>query len=139
MSLSNNFDYSFNYSSFFDYFLKHRIDKLVWNGFFWEFYFLNEGKWIFSHSAPTILDGLCLENIKTKFSLYTDEQSWEDTSKHNDNIEDFQRIIFLEYKLFNLIVFDPITNQWCIGDKDTNIFAAYDFDLRGCIDRLINK
>lgn len=49
---------------------------------------------------------------------------------------DTLRLNFLDKAIFNFIYFDSLTNQWIVGDKNSNVPISIDFEFRKCIDKL---
>lgn len=128
--MTKRFDDFFDYSACIDNLERKLLNKIVWNGQFWEFYILRDGKYSFSHSASTFWEGVIPDIWKVyRGKIYPIEEK--------DTFFDYQILKFIEAKLFNLIIFNPVTNQWQIGDNDTNVFTSYDFDFRGAVNRLI--
>lgn len=109
---------------------KFKIDYCYYDGRVWKFGLkLREKNPIFEYTTVDFTDGLyCSESLYTSFC---DEMA--------SGNKDVLRVNFIKKALFNYITYDYVCGLWKIGDKETNIFAAYASNIRDCIDKLIRK
>lgn len=61
------------------------------------------------------------------------------TTYTSSNYDDTIRIEFIESHIFDEVIFDKITKNWIIRDRETSTPVSFGKTFRDCVDRLIKK